>query len=1002
MSRSLFRTWGAELPQPLFARALAAAGMLGPRVEALAEATIIDAVRALRRDGGDIAVLRLAHLAELVAAIEAGAADLPSAQNFLVAWERFRVAWFDQPSPGVLRVELDPAVAGGLRHSIPDVHWLLRLLFGSDDDLADSAYVRVDEPDRPVAWEWPLRVGLLGDPRSRALAEQLCAVRWPDLLRLVDVDAADEDCDLLLLPDDLRAGLGRVLSRPRRLRADCVLLIGGAGVANERVARLVAALRQEVFTAGVGVMRIDSERQGEWFNALLEQLAHDLPIDVALRRAAPAGQEVPVPPLLVASRRLAVHARVTAFARRLGQHARRVVAEQRQVPPQPQQRVERSADRSLPPMPAPVSRSAGRPLTRSAPSPASGPAPGPAPGPISGSGSGLSSGRTPDSAAALDGVVAELEARASRGVWQSESDDATAVAALRSALETELGAALAAPRVGAGGVETKSSERRRVNFTVTDLSDAARPVRVRDRLAADRAYQIALDIGLPRAQAEAASEVFASERLPPSAAGHWLDVFFVPLVRAADGRLHTPQQARLFLPPEADSDAGYFSFRTHGVRQQYRARVLITHENRVIQTLIFSSPLGDAGERFALTVENIVAPTFDPAWHGQPFDAAIVVNHSGEGQPGFTTIVGKEVSFREPVGIDTLVGEVKRLLSEEASFPEARGTLDDPALLKLFDDLAHYGRSILKPLPPELQGRVAEGARIQIVEARSGAWLPVEILYDSPLPKAGAQLCPNARAALLREGGVSHSTCDHRDDRNFHCPLRFWGFSSVIERQPSLTPPSGADYVISVPHADANRLDAFRSVLVGASSRVRAQDLGDPGGVVEAVRRVAQNARTVKDWNEWEDAVEEESPSLLLLLPHSMEDQAHPGIAGLEIGGVLLTYPELESTYVAGPAASSPVVLLLGCSTQLTDVPFLNFVEAFKRERAALVIGTLATMRGRRAVAFVSELLDGLKAAAGSERTFGEVFLDSKRRLLANGDGFVLSLTAYGDVGWRI
>jgi hypothetical protein len=30
------------------------------------------------------------------------------------------------------------------------------------------------------------------------------------------------------------------------------------------------------------------------------------------------------------------------------------------------------------------------------------------------------------------------------------------------------------------------------------------------------------------------------------------------------------------------------------------------------------------------------------------------------------------------------------------------------------------------------------------------------------------------------------------------------------------------------------------------------------------------------------------------------------------------------------------------------------------------------------------------------------VFLQTKRRLLAGGDGFVLSLTAYGDVGWRL
>jgi hypothetical protein len=265
-----------------------------------------------------------------------------------------------------------------------------------------------------------------------------------------------------------------------------------------------------------------------------------------------------------------------------------------------------------------------------------------------------------------------------------------------------------------------------------------------------------------------------------------------------------------------------------------------------------------------------------------------------------------------------------------------------------------------------------------------------------------AKLCPDARTALLRQDDVSHETCTHRDDRDYHCPLRFWGFNCVIEHQPALGPTSGADFTISVPLPGEDRLDAFRSALIGASSNVRTRDLTDPGGIVEAVRRVAQTARTVTNWDEWESAVGSDSPSLLMLLPHSQEDPQHPGITGLEIGGVLLTYPELESSYVTGPAAKAPVVLLLGCSTQLTDVPFLNFVEAFKREKAALVIGTLATIRGRRAVAFVSALLDGLKSAAGSERTFGDVFLETKRRLLAAGDGFVLSLTAYGDVGWRL
>ena len=87
----------------------------------------------------------------------------------------------------------------------------------------------------------------------------------------------------------------------------------------------------------------------------------------------------------------------------------------------------------------------------------------------------------------------------------------------------------------------------------------------------------------------------------------------------------------------------------------------------------------------------------------------------------------------------------------------------------------------------------------------------------------------------------------------------------------------------------------------------------------------------------------------------------------------------------------------------MPDIPFLNFVGQFKDSGAALVIGTIATIRGRQVGAFVRALLTELRsAAAAGGGTFDEVFLRVKQRLLAAGDPFVLSLMAYGDTGWRI
>lgn len=952
MSRAQFGQWGIQLSNEDFAQAVAAVGVLGLDEERLEKESIKARVARLQQQRQDIAPISRYFIGKL----QGGVTAAPPAATYLAAWKDLIGYWqaTAKPTPHgpLLRLEIS-AMNAPARPGMVDAHWLLKVLL--ENRVASSAYLRQDKPDRPVTWEWPLRIGVLDGGND--LAANIAVLPWPDLIERVDLADGDAECDLLLLTGNLRDALGRILQRPYRLRADCIVLLNGAGVPLDRVPPLVAALRSETLSSAVCLVRVDEDSRAGWFIRLIEILSHDIPLDVALACAAET-QEPKAFPILSTSRRLIQAACLTSYTARLSRQVRRM------APPESQKiLIADSLDDT------------GDRFAMSAPDDL------------------------------LTQAADELDHRVTRGTFKSEIGDARVVVNIRRSVEAHLGGRLAVPPVGLPENRPTDTDERRVNVVVSEVSEAIDTVaatRIVRQLVANSAYALQLFIGPSRDGAISAAEDFPSHKLPPSRDGHWLDIFFVPLVRAEAGRFHTPQQGRLFLPPSGDSTVCHLNFRTHGVSGTYRARILIAHENRVIQTLLLSSALKNSGPGIALDIESVVSPNFNPAVDGRPFDAAIVVNHSPVGQVGFITLVGSEVSFREPVGIEKLIDPVRELLSKEASFPEVHGSLDAPELLQLFDKLAQYGRSILKPMPPDLQGSIPEGARIQIVEARAGAWLPVEIFYGSRPPKPGKPLCPNARAALLREHGASHETCPHRDDPEHQCPLRFWGFRNVIERQPCLNAPNGADYTISVPQSGANRIDALRSALIGASAKVRAKDISEPGGLIETVGHFVQTARTVKDWNEWEQAVQQDSPSLLVLLPHSMEDPNNVGIPALEIGGALLTPAYMESSYVAGPATASPVVLLLGCSTQLTDVPFLNFVEAFKREKAALVIGTLATIRGRRTVAFVSALLDGLKSAAGSNRSFGEVFLETKRKMLAGGDGFVLSLTAYGDVGWRL
>lgn len=955
MTRSAFGAWGASLSAEEFALAIAAVGVLGPPFTTDHVRSVMPKVQ---RTGGDIVPLSTKRLQQLLRSIDAGSRDVPDATQCVDAWKAFSQAWrSEQPGARLLRIELDRADALAGKQWAVTAQWLVRSLQAVDAAYIEGAYIRQESPERAVAWEWPLRVAVLGDAQAENLRSQVANIPWPHLVKVNRADVEDDDCDVLLIPSDLRSAAARILSLPRRLRADAVVVIGGTGASEDRQLALMATVRQEVLCSGVAVANVSPDRHYDWLSLWFETLSHDGSLEVAMRAAMNGrnGEVYSDLPLVLASRRLMKVARASAFARRYGRQLRQMSKRMSAAPRSP---IRKGLDDALP--------ASARPSE------------------------------------VLEMLGRDLETRVTSGPWHSESGEASDASLIRRKVESTLGESIPLARDDEAEtmfLEESVSAERRVQARVFDVTAPGESMQT-DRLESNRAYQFDLHIGAAQEDVLVAPASFPEKDLPRRRKGHWLDIYFVPLVRNGSGRLHTPQHGRLFLPRTGDSGTCSMTFRTHGVVDEYRARVLVAHEGRVIQTLLLVSGLDRRGTALRFEVENVVSPTLDPAWRSRPFDASIVVNHSPSGHAGFTAIVGNEVAFREPIGIGQLIDEVKALLSKEASFPEVHDSLDDPALTQLLDKLARYGRSILKVMPELLQGSVPEGARIQVVEARSGAWLPVEIFHGSRVPNPTATMCPNARKSLLREDGVTHETCPHRDDPSHHCPGRFWGLSSVIERQPATGALNGADYALTVPSASADRLDMLRSALVGASDKFRKKDLEDPGGLLDAIKAAATASTHVKTWDEWVIAIEQQKPSLLMLFPHSLQDGNNVGIPALEIGASELSFPQIESIHVT-VSGQAPVVFLLGCSTSLADVPFLNFVEAFKREKAALVIGTLAIIRGRRTVAFVSELLSGVRTAAGTNKTFGEVFLECKRKLLANGDGFVLSLTAYGDVGWR-
>src|SRR5690606_3385566 len=116
-------------------------------------------------------------------------------------------------------------------------------------------------------------------------------------------------------------------------------------------------------------------------------------------------------------------------------------------------------------------------------------------------------------------------------------------------------------------------------------------------------------------------------------------------------------------------------------------------------------------------------------------------------------------------------------------------------------------------------------------------------------------------------------------ERDFVCPLAFWGLSRIIERHSEerrLSRPELADLVDVKPHAfrvepveGRDSLPVLRGALVAGSQRV---EKSVPGGLREICCSISDgnaDLHPVQDWEAWTTQVQGDGPSLLVLIVHT-------------------------------------------------------------------------------------------------------------------------------------
>jgi len=480
----------------------------------------------------------------------------------------------------------------------------------------------------------------------------------------------------------------------------------------------------------------------------------------------------------------------------------------------------------------------------------------------------------------------------------------------------------------------------------------------------------------------------------------------------------TPQIGKVILPREGSSTTCQFSFTPKQEIPYFKGRVIVLQGNRVLQTALLEGQVVSSPEQFpelrlSFGIESIIHPDLSHLSSRKGFDVAFMANHTVDDSPGLTTITGDQAYFNRLTNIEAAVKDITKLLESVITYPEDyQKPISDEKNLKWLRDLALNGKQLYDGIVVDQIGRrrLTNINRVQLISTVD-EYLPLEFMYDMPAPRFDAPLCGRWREALQNGQCQACTLKDAFSPAEVLCPIGFWGLRLIIERhyldpynKPDL---KGYDFALKGAAIEGRRvIKVLKSAVFAVSDRVDkvvAQGQGSQN-VLEALKGAThQRVAQVDTLEHWRQAILELKPSLIVLLTHISLCDAYPQYVQLEIGqGVGLPQPYINRQYVLpSEDAPRPVVLLLGCTTMSTAIPFRSLATSFRREGAAIVLSTITEVLGRQVAPVSADLVNSLEIAAEKGLSLGDALLMVRRKALADGKPMVLSLVGIGDADWR-
>ncbi len=882
-------------------------------------------------------------------------------------------------------------------------------------DIGLQALVMADgHADRSsTRWHWPLRVGVAAGAQGAEILAKLREAQngrsWvADLARCYTVGDARDACDLLILTP---AATTQILEQPRtRLRASFIVCLEDERPDPAQLVGRCAVLRERLRAAGVAAINRagSSFRLADWFVAVLREVSHDLPIHAAVWGT---GQwRFNLDQLLIGVPGALDKCRILAIAERQDRVVRALEAATGSGELVPVGATLGIGDESMPTFG----------------------------GPGGGDNTAISSTPTPvPPFTARRNLAEELRNRAFvaesvdgmdtvRELAQQESDiDVIRVLrwiqanAWRPDAPEIAARSLAPKQWNLLGIHIGPSEGPRTDASfvegAVDFSRGDVVVSVQVELSG--AHLTALD--------SADLKWMFNEDLRPGdmrdggeRAGKLLSGPLAKLAVDTESRKDTTivglAATTIVLPPGGDSTLALFAvFPVDDTKVD--GRIAIIYRNRVLQTARLSVGVGAAagGAGLDVVTEAAIHPRDDDLEERREYDVTIQVSDVG----GKLHLAIQHDQSLKDVQLDELeapILDIGSALERTAVYWDySKPVLQQDVFVETLYALADNGAALEQHLRKKCGDDIDSWHRIHLVPA-TNKFLPLEYVYDGLPPQHDAGVCPNMLGALERgscdramEGATS---CPNQRSKAFVCPMHFWGFSRLIERNgtvdaaPGLSVSDMRSAMTSVPTKQA--YGHVQSILFAASNRAFAYETtpqaqsDERASLVKSLATLSGSVVEVSDWNRWREEAAKK-PNLLVLVAHTDKER---GTRVLEIGErKFLGYSEIQPD-LSGAAGQPQLLLLLGCSAADVTENFQPYPVRFRDAGVSVVLAPVAPIRGKDAVPIAKQIAKRLadRLSQSESTTFGELMPLLRRELLLAGHPGVMGLVGFGDGDWLL